>query len=155
MPCKPLLVPLALAAGLFAVAAPAHAQRSLTIASFEAGVTVDRDGGIEVVETIGARFTGSWNGLYRSIPVEYVTPQQLNYSLRLTIDAVTDETGSALRYESSRERHHRKLKVWVPDARDAVRTIVIRYRVANALRFFDDYDELYWNVTGQEWEVPI
>ena len=140
---------------LLAAASPSRAQRSLTIASFEAGVTVDRDGGIEVVETIGARFTGSWNGLYRSIPVEYVTPQQLNYSLRLTIDAVTDETGSALRYESSRERHHRKLKVWVPDARDAVRTIVIRYRVAKALRFFDDYDELYWNVTGQEWEVPI
>ena len=140
---------------ILACVAPVGAQRSLAIESFAAEVSVDRDGHIEVAETIRARFTGSWNGLYRTIPVEYVTPQGLNYSLRLRIDAVTDESGRALRYESSRERHYRKLKVWVPGAQDAVRTIVIRYHVANALRFFEDYDELYWNVTGDEWEVPI
>jgi len=149
------LVTGALAALLLVLAAPARAQRSLAIESFLADVSVDRAGGIEVVETIRARFTGSWNGLYRMIPVEYVTPQRLNYTLRLTVDAVTSEAGQALRYESRRERHYRKLKVWVPDARDAVRTIVIRYHVANALRFFEDHDELYWNVTGDEWEVPI
>jgi len=123
---------------ILACVAPVGAQRSLAIESFAAEVSVDRDGHIEVAETIRARFTGSWNGLYRTIPVEYVTPQGLNYSLRLRIDAVTDESGRALRYESSRERHYRKLKVWVPGAQDTVRTIVIRYHVANALRFFHE-----------------
>jgi uncharacterized membrane protein len=33
--------------------------------------------------------------------------------------------------------------------------VKVRYRVSNALRFFDEHDELYWNVTGDEWEVPI
>jgi len=149
------LVAVALVSLLLVCAAPARAQRSLAIESFAADVQVDREGGIEVVETIRARFTGSWNGLYRTIPVEYVTPQGFNYSLRLAVDAVTDGEGQALRYESSRERHYRKLKVWVPGARDAVRTVVVRYHVANALRFFEDHDELYWNVTGDEWEVPI
>ena len=47
----------------------------------------------------------------------------------------------------------------MPGASDAVRTVVIRYRVDNALRFFEEddqaWDELYWNVTGDEWPVPI
>ena len=25
----------------------------------------------------------------------------------------------------------------------------------NGTRFFDDYDEFYWNVTGNDWPVPI
>jgi uncharacterized membrane protein len=36
-----------------------------------------------------------------------------------------------------------------------VRTIVLRYRATNGLRFFDEHDELYWNVTGDEWDVPL
>ena len=38
---------------------------------------------------------------------------------------------------------------------DATQTVKLRYRVANGLRFFDEHDELYWNVTGDEWEIPI
>ena len=32
---------------------------------------------------------------------------------------------------------------------------MLHYRILNAIRFFDDHDELYWNVTGDEWDVPI
>ena len=45
--------------------------------------------------------------------------------------------------------------MWVPGAHDATRTIVLRYRVGNMLRFFEEHDELYWNVTGTDWDVPI
>ena len=140
---------------LLLVAAPVAAQRTLVIQSLEATVDVSTDGSIVVDETIVPRFTGSWNGIFRTIPIEYRTPQGLNYTLRLTIESVTDEEGASLRYESSRERHYRKLKIWVPGATDATRTVKLRYRVGNGLRFFDEHDELYWNVTGDEWEVPI
>lgn len=140
---------------LCAAAGPARAQRTLTVEDFAATVTVGSDGAIDVTETIRARFTGSWNGIYRTIPVEYTTPQGFDYELRLDIQAVTDAGGRALTFESSRERHYRKLKIWVPDAADATRTVLIRYRVANGLKFFEDHDELYWNITGDEWEVPI
>jgi hypothetical protein len=43
----------------------------------------------------------------------------------------------------------------VPGAQDATHTIVLRYKARNGLRFFDDHDELYWNVTGDEWDMPI
>lgn len=134
---------------------PAWAQRSLLIERFHANIDVLPSGEIAVEETIVARFEGSWNGIFRTIPIEYRTPQGLNYTLRLRIESVTDEALQELRYESSRERHYRKLKIWVPGASDATRTVRLRYRVANGLRFFDEHDELYWNVTGDEWEVPI
>ena len=137
------------------LAAPAAAQRTLVIQSFDATIDVDANGTIRVEEVIQPRFTGSWNGIFRTIPVQYRTPQGLNYTLRLDVESVTDDEGRALKYESSRERHYRKLKIYVPGAMNATKTVKIRYRVANALRFFDEHDELYWNVTGDEWDVPI
>jgi hypothetical protein len=136
-------------------AVPTAGQRTLVIDRFDAKIDVAADGSIAVEEVIQPTFTGSWNGIYRTIPVEYRTPQGLNYTLRLTVDSVVDGAGDALKWESSRERHYRKLKIWVPGARDTTKTVVIRYRVANGLRFFDEHDELYWNVTGDEWDVPI
>lgn len=133
----------------------AGAERSLVIESFDVKVDVDAGGTMVVEETIRPRYTGSWNGLYRTIPVQYKSPQGLNYTLRLDVESVTDEAGRELRYESSRERHYRKLKIWVPGAVDSTRTVKLRYRVDNGLRFFDEHDELYWNVTGDEWDVPI
>ena len=140
---------------LLARAVPAAAERTLVIERFDATIDVAADGTIVVEETIRPRFTGSWNGIYRTIPIEYRTPQGLNYTLRLDIESITDDAGAALKYESSRVRHYRKLKIWVPGAQDATRTVRLRYRVRNALRFFDEHDELYWNVTGDEWDVPI
>jgi uncharacterized protein (TIGR04222 family) len=116
---------------------------------------VARDASIEVTETIRARFTGAWNGLYRTIPVVYGTPQGFGYRLFLRPLGATDGAGRPLRYQAGSERHYRKFKIWIPEAQDAARTVVFRYRVANALRFFADHDELYWNVTGDEWDVPI
>lgn len=137
------------------VSGTASAERRLVIEDFNADVQVGADGAISVTETIRPRFEGSWNGIFRTIPVDYVTPQGFNYELRLEVDSVTDERGGELKYESSRERHYRKLKIFVPGAEDARRTVVIRYRVTNGLKFFEEHDELYWNVTGDEWEVPI
>jgi len=139
---------------LLAAAVPV-AARSLAIAKFEVTVIVLSDGTIEVTETISPRFTGRYNGIYRDIPVEYRTPQGFNYKLLLELISVTDETGTRLKVESSRERHYRRFKIWIPGAEDTTRTITLRYRVQNGLKFFEDHDELYWNVTGDEWEVPI
>src|SRR3712207_3789850 len=121
---------------LAALAMPhaAHAQRTLVIESFTAQVQVLESGEIDVADTIRPRFTGSWNGIFRNIPVQYRTPQGLNYTLLLDVVDARDDEGRALRYESSRERHYRKLKIWIPDATDTTRTVVLRYRVRNGLR---------------------
>src|SRR6266403_6027400 len=137
---------------LFASAARA---RELRIEKFDSEIVVSPKGTIDVTETIQVQFIGSWKGLYREIPIEYVTPQGLNYTLFLSVKRVTDGSGSSLKFESSRERHYRKLKIYVPEAQDSHRTIIIEYTVSDAIKFFEDHDELYWNVTGDEWDVPI
>src|SRR5215831_5491886 len=145
-------VAFAIAAFLFGVAAQA---RTLTIQNFSEQVEVSANGTIDVTEVIDARFTGQWNGIYRSIPVKYTTPQGFGFTLFLDLRSITDETGHSLKYEQSSEGRSTKFKIYVPGAVDATRTVVIRYRILNAVRFFDDHDELYWNVTGDEWDVPI
>ena len=136
--------------------ASALTTRELRIEKFDAEITVLPDSSIHVTENIQARFIGSnWHGLYRTIPVEYASPQGFNYTLFLSVKRITDGDGNILKFESSRVRHYRKLKIYVPDADNSTHTISIEYIVSDALRFFEDHDELYWNVTGDEWDVPI
>jgi hypothetical protein len=148
--------PFLLLAALWVGGTPAVAQeRSLAIERFHATIQVEPSGTIQVAESIVARFTGSWNGIYRTIPVKYRTAQGLNWTLGLDLQGATDEDGRPLRVEASRERHYIKYKIWVPGALDARRTVVLRYRATNGLRFFEEHDELYWNVTGDEWDEAI
>jgi len=135
--------------------AGAAAARTLTIRNFKAEITITPDGNVDVTETIEAHFAGAWNGLYRTVPVEYTTAQGLNYSLFLTTVGVTDDAGNNLKYETSRANGYLKYKIYVSNAVDATRTIALHYRVSDALRFFEDHDELYWNITGNDWDEPI
>jgi uncharacterized membrane protein len=147
----------ALSLAAFLVALPAFAAvRQIIIQHFDDEVVVGEDGTIDVTETIEARFSGeNWHGLYRSIPVEYTNPQGLNYTLLIDHVSATDSDGRTLKWEQSSEGRYTKFKIYVPNADDSTHTIVFHYRVLDALRFFEDHDELYWNVTGSDWEVPI
>ncbi len=62
---------------------------------------------------------------------------------------------TSLKYDSSTQHGNRHLKIYIPDAVDATRNVIITYKVTNAVRWFDGHDELYWNVTGNDWPVPI
>jgi len=149
----------ALLPGLLAAAAlpgvvPAQ-ERTLEIRNFRSEILVRRDGALSVKETITVEFHGEWNGIFRTIPVTYDNAQGLNYDLRVRVTGVHDEAGNELRHEQERQRGDLEIRAWVPGARDAVRTVVFEYQVANALRFFAEHDELYWNVTGDRWAYPI
>lgn len=135
------------AALLFALPAGA---RTLTFERWDDRIQVNEDGSILVTESLTVRFTGAWKGIYRSVPLQYHTDQGFDYRLNVRVDSVTDGDYNALRYEQSHPQGHLKLKIYVPGASDATRTIIVKYRVANGLRFFKDHDELYWNVTGNE-----
>jgi hypothetical protein len=130
-------------------------KKTLCIQNFHTVVTITPDGMVDIVETIQAQFSGSWNGLYRTIPVEYSTPQGLNYSLFVDVVSVADDSGNSLRYDSSHTGGYLQLKIYVPNATDVTKTIVVHYRTSDALRFFPDHDELYWNVTGNDWDEAI
>ncbi|HEU0054421.1 MAG TPA: DUF2207 domain-containing protein [Longimicrobium sp.] len=148
---------------VLAAARPAAAQGdSIKVRLFEATLMVNRDGTLDVTERLRIAFFGPWNGLNRDLSLGHNTGQGRREKLDIEIAPPTDGEGRPLRYETEDlEGWNERLKIWIPGARDAERTIVVRYRVRNAIRFFyagsdaGALDELYWNVTGNAWTMPI
>ena len=137
-----------------ALTAPLFAQ-SWRIADFQDTVLISEDGTALVKERISLVFIGQWHGIHRTIPVEYPGPRGTNYTLFLDVTAVTDGAGQKLKYDSKTSGGYRDLKIYIPGAVDTTRTVEISYIVRNAIRYFEDHDEFYWNVTGNDWPVPI
>ena len=137
-----------------ALAAPAFA-RDWHVTSFVDNITVAQDGSMTVREHLVVDFEGAYHGIYRDIPIEYPGPHGSNYSLFLTVTGVTDGQGQTLKYDSSVWNGNRHLKIYIPNAVDTKSVVEISYTVKNGVRWFDDHDELYWNVTGNDWPVPI
>jgi hypothetical protein len=150
--------------GSLSVAAPASgqtSQRQISLDRFHGDYVVQLDGSVDVTETLDVRFDGSWNGIIRDLSLQHRTAEGRSARLDLDVQWVRDSDGNELEVEESGNRENRRVQIWVPNAEDAVRTVEIRYRVSNALRFFSEdaptghHDELYWNVTGNAWDMPI
>ncbi len=118
-------------------------------------MVVAQDGTMTVREHLEVAFSGEYHGIYRDIPIEYPGPHGSNYTLFLTVTGVTDGQGHKLKYNSSVQNGNRHLKIYVPNAVDNTCIVDITYDVSNAVRWFDDHDELYWNVNGNDWPVPV
>lgn len=138
------------------VSLPAFAAREIVIQRFDEQVVVHRDSTIDVTENIQAQFIGAnWHGIYRTIPIQYAGTAGFNYTLFIDRVTATDEDGNALKLEQSHENGYARFKIYVPEPDNSTRTVILHYRVLDAIRFFPDHDELYWNVTGQEWDARI
>ena len=145
---------------LLALAATAPAQtHNWRVADFKDTISIAADGTALVSEKITLVFVGQWHGIHRTIPVEYPGAQGTNYTLFLNVLSVTDENGNKLKYDSSKSGAYRDLKIYIPGAVDTTRVVNIDYSVRNGVRFLDSsgesYAEFYWNVTGNDWPVPI
>jgi hypothetical protein len=153
-----------IAAFVVSLGVDASAQaRSIRVRNFDALLTVHSDGSLDVTEQITIGFTGQWNGINRDLSLQHNTAQGRATKLDVTIGYVTDETGQRLRVEEQSQDNGRtrRLHIYIPGANNADRQIIIRYRVANAIRFFfanssvGALDELYWNATGNNWSMFI
>ncbi|HZD86287.1 MAG TPA: DUF2207 domain-containing protein, partial [Gemmatimonadaceae bacterium] len=148
----------------FSLGGDASAQaRSIRVRNFDALLTVHTDGSLDVTEQITVGFTGQWNGINRDLSLRHNTAQGRATKLDVTIGYVTDETGQRLQVEEQSQDNGstRRLHIYIPGANNADRQVIIRYRVANAIRFFfanssvGALDELYWNATGNNWSMFI
>ena len=92
--------------------------------------------------------------MFRTIPVRY---DRGGYEWALRLDGIGayDEANRPLRHEVAYPGRYVKIKAWVPGAQDTKKTVTFIYRVRRGILGFEDHDELYWNATGNEWEVPI
>jgi uncharacterized membrane protein YgcG len=132
----------------------AATARSFTIERFAVALDVLPDATLAVQEKLTISFQGLHNGVFRVIPVREMR-HGLELDLRIDDVHVLDEANAPLRREVTRSGRYLRIKAWVPGAANTTKTIRILYRVRRGLTTFDDHDELYWNVTGDEWTVPI
>jgi uncharacterized membrane protein len=135
-------------------ALPAQA-RSWNISDFSSSILIEENGTSVITERITCVFVGQYHGIYRRIPIEYPGPNGSNYTLFLDVLKVEDEDGNKLETKITTTGEYRQLQIFIPNAEDTKKQVAITYRVLNAIRYFDDYDEFYWNVTGNDWPVPI
>jgi len=139
--------------------------QAFVIQRFDADLDLRRDGSMSVTEKIRVQFNESRRGIFRVIPVVYETGRGLARQIVLSGIAVSDEAGKALTTKITREGSNVRIRigdedVWFP--RGTETTYVIRYRVAAMLNWFEGASdwghptvELYWNVTGDQWETMI
>ena len=128
------------------------------ILSFHSDVRVFTDGVIEVTETIQVRAEGNQirRGIYRDIPVEY--RDRLGNKYEISIEPL-----SVLRNDMPESFHtvrsRRDIRTYFGRSNyliePGVHTYRYRYRANRMLGFFEQHDELYWNVTGNRWAFPI
>lgn len=157
---------LALALALtLALASPAPADEE-RIRGFDVDVQVNADASFVVTEKIAYDFTDStWkHGIFRDIPVRYGRGAAADYRIKLDVRSVTNGRGDPWPYsvnpwDSGLEgKGGRDLRIKIGDPEKFVnerQDYWITYRVKRGLLYFETHDELYWNVTGNGWEVPI
>ena len=128
---------------------------SYIITDFKSSITLEKDTSLLIKESILVNFPTAKHGIYRIIPVYYVS-QGRTINSRLKVMSVTDEQGSSYKYSQSRLKQSISLKIGDPDKTiTGVHTYVISYKVFNVVKRYPEEDEIYWNVTGSEWDTDI
>lgn len=118
------------------------------IKDFDVTINVQKDSSFLVQEKIIYDIETSYkHGIYRDIPLK---------KIRISDIGVTDENGKPYKFLVTRTPGLLRIKIGDPNVIiQGEHTYKISYKVANGILFFKNYDELYWNVTGNKWEVPI
>jgi uncharacterized membrane protein YgcG len=127
------------------------------IISYRSDVTVRADAALDVTETITVNALGGEirRGIYRDFPTIY---ERDGRRVRVGFDVHgVERDGRAEPYTLENIQNGRRVKigrenVFIERGRH---TYVIRYTTTRQLGFFEGYDELYWNVTGNFWRFPI
>jgi uncharacterized membrane protein YgcG len=129
---------------------------TLRIETFWVDLEVLESGQLEITETLDVRFFSAHHGIYRQIPVSYRRPTGENLSIGLTLNEVSMD-GAQVPYTSRRSGRLRVIRIGDPDRTIVgTHTYTISYRVDRALLFGnEEYIQLYWNATGNDWEIPI
>ena len=123
---------------------------------FTATIKINPDSSLEITEQITYNFGDEErHGIYRDIPYKYKA-RGGNYNLRLSDFAVVDGAGEPVKFDVSNNKNYKRIKIGsASELVSGIKVYKISYRVERAVNYFPEYDELYWNVTGDEWEVPI
>ncbi len=121
---------------------------------FDAEVVVNTDNSLSVKEHI--LYTTAKgeekHGIYRDI----ATKSSQGRVMVIGEIEVTDPQGGRVEFETSHGGGNTRIKIGDPDETfTGEKNYVITYRASRAVGQFENFDEVYWDVTGNEWPMPI
>lgn len=133
------------------------APPSWDILSFDTVINVSEDSILHVTETITADFTKlPSRGIFRTIPTKYYPPNGEIITTYIRVKNITDETNDPYEYRITRENGGINIRVGDPDLYlHDTHTYILTYDVIGVPLAYDDHDEIYWNINGNEWDVAI
>ena len=128
------------------------------IISYDSDIIINVDGSMIVTETIKVEALGIniKRGIFRDFPTRYKDQYGNNYNVRFELLSVlrdgrpdgyhTENLSNGIRVYCGRKDY------FLPNG---IYTYQIKYKTNRQLGFFDKFDELYWNVTGNGWDFII
>jgi uncharacterized membrane protein YgcG len=128
------------------------------IISFKSDIIVSRDASLHVTETITVFSAGQAiiHGIVREFPTRYRDYGGTTYNVLFDLQQVIQD-GVPAQYVIRNIKNGKK--IFIGDRGKILpmgeHTYSISYTTNRQLGFFDHYDELYWNVTGNGWRLPI
>ncbi|MFT5140314.1 MAG: putative membrane protein YgcG [Lysobacterales bacterium] len=128
------------------------------ILSYHSDITVRQDASLMVAENIRVRAEGVniRRGIYRDFPTSYKDRQGNRYRVEFQIIEVK-RNGSPEPYFT--ENLSNGVRVYIGNSQTNLthgeHEYRLLYRTTRQLGFFADFDELYWNVTGNGWMFSI
>jgi uncharacterized membrane protein YgcG len=138
--------------------ATSSVQAEERILSWNSAIRVRPDSTLEVAETLKVRAEGDRirRGILRDFPTTYENRRGERVVTGFRVLSVMRD-GRPEPYRTERLMNGVRVRigdadVFLPPA-DYTYTIV--YRTDRQIGFFNDHDELYWNVTGNGWDFPI
>ena len=142
---------------LWTMIAPA-ALAAERIEYFQSDLQVLSDGSMEVIESITVHAEGKAikRGIYRDFPTEY--KDRFGNRVRVRFDVVSVRRNERIEpWFTKNQSNGVRLYIGNENVRipRGEHRYEITYRTDRQLGFFDAHDELYWNVTGNDWAFPI
>ena len=121
---------------------------------YDINIKINEDNTFDVVETITAYFNEPKHGIFRTIPLTNKITR-LDGSKSTNRARITNLSVNS-KYKVSRE--NRNYKVQIGDANKTLtgeQNYVIKYTYNLGKDKIKDYDELYYNIIGNEWDTAI
>ena len=142
---------------ILALAAPLGAQTE-RILDFKSTVIVDAEGMLTVSETITVQAAGDQirRGIVREFPTIYEGRAGKKVRVGFKLVDVTRDGRPEPHHVEKRSNgvaiYAGQKDVYLPPGRY---TYTFVYTTTRQLGFFEDHDELYWNVNGNGWRLPL
>lgn len=126
------------------------------INSYSVRADIQKEGKVLIKEVIEYNFgQAERHGIYRTIPLIKTNKQGKRFKMDLRVISITDEVGQRYSY-SKTGKDEMMLKIGSANKTvTGTHTYIITYEISGGLTYFSDHDEFYWNVNGNQWQVPI